>query len=108
MKLLRALVLSVAAITVAAAPPALADPQRAQVDELKAVYLSCDRVASRTILDMAAAAFCSRYAEELLRRGFAGDFDTLLAWWREAKEQAIASEARDPSAAVELGAATTH
>ena len=108
MKLVRALFLSVAALIGMAAQPSLADPQRAQVAELKTVYLTCEQAASRTILDMAAAAFCSRYAEELLRRGFAGDFNLLLAWWREAKEQAVAVEQSQPGATDEQGLATTH
>lgn len=73
---------------------ARADPQRANVDELKSVYLTCERAASSTLLDFATAAFCSRHSEELLRRGFAGDFNLLLAWWREAKEEAVAAEQR--------------
>ncbi|MEJ8811169.1 hypothetical protein WKW77_08830 [Variovorax ureilyticus] len=109
MKLVRALSLSMAALAGVAAPPALADPQRAQVAELKTVYLTCEQAAARTILDMAAAAFCSRYAEELLRRGFAGDFNQLLAWWREAKEDAVALEGDKSESADEQSAtATTH
>ena len=108
MKLVRALSLS-AALAGATAQGALADPQRAQVGELKTVYLTCEQAASRTILDMAAAAFCSRYAEELLQRGFAGDFNQLLAWWRQAKEDAIALEGGKPESADEQrAAATTH
>ncbi len=101
MKLFRALSLLVTALAGVAAQPALADPQRAQVDELKTVYLACEQAASRTILDMASAAFCSRYAEELLRRGFAGDFGQLLAWWREAKEEAVPVEQPKPEVADE-------
>jgi len=67
------------------------------MDDLQGVYLSCDRAATRTVLDVAAATFCSRYAEELLQRGFAGDFDLLLGWWREAKEAAQARGGAAPA-----------
>lgn len=103
-----ALLLLAAAALPAAAQPAT-DPQRAAVDELQNVYLACDHAATHTVLDAAAARFCSRYAEELLRRGFAGDFDMLLTWWREAKEQAIAAEEGRTGASgdpVELSSAT--
>ncbi|MBO9649213.1 MAG: hypothetical protein J7605_11915 [Variovorax sp.] len=108
MKLVRALSLSMATLAGVASQSTLADPQRAQVAELKTVYLTCEQAASRTILDMAAAAFCSRYAEELLRRGFAGDFNQLLAWWREARNEAIAVEGGTPDATDEQGSPTTH
>jgi len=108
MKLVQVLSLSMAALIGVAAQLAFADPQRAQIAELKTVYLSCEKAASRTILDMAAAAFCSRYAEELLQRGFAGDFNLLLAWWHEAKKEAVAVEQRQPEAADEQSSATTH
>jgi hypothetical protein len=108
MKRVLALSLSVAALAGVAAAPALADPQRAQVAELKTVYLTCEQAASRTLLDMAAAAFCSRYAEELLQRGFAGDFNQLLSWWREAKDEAVAVEGDKPDATDDQNAATTH
>ena len=108
MKLVRPLSLSLAALIGAAAQPALADPQRAQVSELKTVYLTCEKAANRTLLDMSVAAFCSRYAEELLRRGFAGDFNLLLAWWREAKEEAAAIEQGQPDVRDEQGSATPH
>ncbi|SEA44163.1 hypothetical protein [Variovorax sp. YR216] len=108
MKLVRALSLLAAALAGVAAQPALADPQRAQVAELKTVYLTCEQAASRTLLDMAAAAFCSRYAEELLQRGFAGDFNQLLSWWREAKDDAVAVEGGRPDTADAHGAAPPH
>ena len=108
MKLLRALSLSIATLACVVSQPALADPQRAQVDELKTVYLTCEQAASRTILDMAAAAFCSRYAEELLRRGFAGDFNQLLAWWREARNEALAAGGGKPDPTDDRTSATTH
>ncbi len=62
------------------------------VEQLKVTYLDCDKRASRAVLDPASAKACSLMAEELLQRGFAGNFDALLVWWRHASrntEQAV-------------------
>jgi hypothetical protein len=53
-----------------------------KVDELKRMYLECDRRARQTMLDSAEAAHCSMAYEELKQRGFGGDFGRLLAWWQ--------------------------
>jgi hypothetical protein len=60
------------------------------VDELKRVYLACDRVASQQLLDSATAAHCSLAGEALQKRAFEGSFDQLLAWWRAEKDAASA------------------
>lgn len=52
------------------------------VDELKLLYLECDRSAGQTLLGAAEAAHCSMVHEELNQRGFGGDFRKLLAWWQ--------------------------
>lgn len=52
------------------------------VDELKLMYLECDRRAGQTLLGAAEAAHCSMAAEELKQRGFGGDFGRLVAWWQ--------------------------
>jgi hypothetical protein len=77
-------------LALAAACPAAADPLRARLasaspEELKRVYLDCDRAATRSLLDLAVAAHCSMVGEELKHRVFGGDFDRLIAWWREHK-----------------------
>ena len=59
------------------------------IDQLKTTYLDCDRRASVEMLDFADAADCSRAHEELKRRGFGGDWNRMLAWW---KSQRIAAE----------------
>jgi hypothetical protein len=61
-----------------------------EIEALKRTYLVCDRAASQRVLDMGEAATCSTAAERLLQAGFGGDFDRLLAWWREAKLAAAA------------------
>lgn len=52
------------------------------VDELKYMYLDCNRRAGQTLLGAGEAADCSMVAEELKQRGFGGDFGRLLAWWQ--------------------------
>ncbi|GAA4348506.1 hypothetical protein GCM10023165_34390 [Variovorax defluvii] len=79
-----------AALVLIAASPTSAQTPRPHlasvgVEELKRIYLQCDRVASRTLLDMATAAHCSMVSEELQHRVFGGDFDGLVAWWRTQK-----------------------
>jgi hypothetical protein len=61
------------------------------IDELKRVYLACDRVASQQLLDSSTAAHCSFAGEALQKRAFGGSFDQLLAWWRVEKEKDAAS-----------------
>ncbi|MDM0117747.1 hypothetical protein QTI66_37240 [Variovorax sp. J22R133] len=67
------------------------------IEDLKGAYLACDRAATRTVPDGAAVSLCSRNAEELLRRGFGGDVDTLLGWWRKAKEAPEAKYGAEPA-----------
>ena len=52
------------------------------VDDLKSLYLACDRAAMRGLLAAGAIAQCSAVYEELKRRAFGGDFERLLAWSR--------------------------
>ena len=66
----------------------LHDAGSAPIDELKRVYLACDRAASRTVLDPSTAAHCSIVGEALQQRAFDGSFEQLLAWWRAEKDAA--------------------
>lgn len=68
------------------------DLAAAPIDQLKRVYLVCDRAASRQLLDVATAVHCSYVSEALLKRAFGGDFELLLAWWRIAKNDAPAPQ----------------
>jgi len=52
------------------------------VANLQKVWLQCDRLATTTLLDPGTAAECSRVHEQLLQRGFDGDFHRMLAWWQ--------------------------
>ena len=58
------------------------------VQLLKAEYLACDRASTQTALSPGTAAYCSMVSEELLRRGFDGEFERLIAWSRSEKEGA--------------------
>lgn len=52
------------------------------VEDLKSLYLECDRMASKTFLDSGTAASCSVAAEQLRLMGFDGRGEAVLAWWR--------------------------
>lgn len=56
---------------------------------LKALLLRCSRDAGERLLDNGDAAMCSISYEALLRRGFDGNFDALLAWWRVHRDDPI-------------------
>jgi len=59
-------------------------PQKSasSAEQLKAIFLDCDRQASAGLLDMGVAVYCSLAYEELKRSVFDGDFNRLMAWWR--------------------------
>jgi hypothetical protein len=57
----------------------------ATIDQLKLTYLECDRRASDARLDLSDAMYCSTIHEVLKQRGFGGDFDRMLAWWKSEK-----------------------
>ena len=64
--------------------------------ELETAYIECDRVTSQGRADTDTMTRCSQVGEELLSRGFGGDFDGMLAWWRAARERGAARAARAP------------
>lgn len=59
-----------------------AELKEVPIDELKRVYLSCDRAADSGQLNTGGIMYCSMVYEELKRRAFGGDFARLLAWSR--------------------------
>ncbi len=79
------MLLSLSALVANAQPPDRPHLKALSVPELKAAYLECDQLASTTLLDSGTAATCSMVSEELLERGFDGNFKHLLAWWRSAR-----------------------
>lgn len=54
----------------------------ASIEELKRLYLECDRVSVARLLTQGEAMLCSTVYEALKRHAFDGDFDRLLAWSR--------------------------
>ena len=52
------------------------------LEDLKTAYLACDRAATEAGLAPSDFRRCAVVGDALLTRGFAGDFDRLLAWWR--------------------------
>ena len=85
-------------LTVLAAPPTWLptgkSPQDSvqRVEELKGIYLECDRASRIHILDASSAGFCSNAAEELRRTGFDGRFEDMFAWWRSATQGGAAQK----------------
>lgn len=53
---------------------------------LKAMFMECAAQANEQVLDFGSAATCSIGYEALLKRGFSGDFQALLAWWRNQRD----------------------
>jgi hypothetical protein len=94
---LRTLLLAAALPLVSLPNPASAEPSRSTVaalslEHLKTSYLACDKTASETVLDLSAYQRCALIADELLQRGFDGDFDRMLAWWRAEKPRFAQAE----------------
>ena len=60
--------------------------------DLESAFWQCDYAATNGFLDSGTAIACSTATEELKNSKFNGDFDALVAWWREnkpAQHQAI-------------------
>lgn len=57
-----------------------------ELEPLKLRYLACAHESAERRLAAGEAAACSQTGDELLKRGFAGDLDRLLAWWRLARQ----------------------
>ncbi len=49
---------------------------------LKRLLVQCQAAADRDLLDSGTAHACSIGYEALLKLGFGGDFQAMLAWWR--------------------------
>lgn len=52
---------------------------------LRALVRECSEAANQALLDGDQAAVCSIRYEALLRYGFGGNFQALLAWWRDSR-----------------------
>jgi hypothetical protein len=60
--------------------------------QLKSVFMQCDRLSRTTVLDFGTAAQCSVVYEELKQRVFEGDSERLLAWWRDQSKVTAAQD----------------
>lgn len=82
------MLLSLATLASAGAnlPPERRQLSAFSVPQLKAIYLECDQLASATLLDFDTVALCSMVSDELLERGFGGNFQKLLDWWRDTRK----------------------
>jgi len=72
-----------------AQPASLSDAAFAQTlnaAQLERLYLLCDRASSRGRLATHQAMQCSIVQEELKQRVFGGDFERMLAWWRQQRD----------------------
>lgn len=66
-------------------PAQIGGLQQAPVEELKVVYLNCNREALAGRLDGGAIMGCSMVYEALKQKAFGGDFARLLTWSRAQK-----------------------
>lgn len=55
------------------------------MDKLESVHWDCDYMASVNMVDVSDAAICSAVYERLKAEKFGGDFNKMLAWWKENK-----------------------
>ncbi len=66
----------------------LAHFERLPETHLKAVFLHCAHESSRRMFDLDEAVPCAMAWDALLKRGFAGNVEALLAWWRAQRDLA--------------------
>jgi hypothetical protein len=59
---------------------------------LRAVFTRCSAQADEGLLDLGSAVACSDGYEALLKREFNGDFQALLAWWRQTRRAEKAND----------------
>lgn len=67
----------------------LAHFDRAAEADLKAVYLHCARQSSQRLLGFDEATRCTIAGEALKAHHFGGDFNALLAWWRQHRDDPV-------------------
>ena len=54
--------------------------------QLEKAFWICDHAATTSLIDSTTAITCGSITEALKQRKFDGDFNALLAWWRQHKE----------------------
>lgn len=55
------------------------------LDQLERAFWACDHAASTHGVDGQTGMACGNATEQLKQRRFGGDFEAMLAWWREHK-----------------------
>lgn len=55
--------------------------------DLEAAFWRCDHAATRYGVDLGLGSACSAITEELKATKFGGDFEALLAWWQQRRDQ---------------------
>jgi hypothetical protein len=63
-------------------------------EQIESEYLACERLAATETLGIGTATHCSIVYEAFKARAFDGDFERLLAWWRQ--QQMVAAGADAP------------
>jgi hypothetical protein len=53
--------------------------------DLESAFWLCDYIGTTQSVDSGAGVACSVITEELKNKNFGGDFDAMVAWWREKK-----------------------
>lgn len=72
-------------------------------DELKVVYLNCEKAALSERMDRGGVIFCSTIYEALKQRAFGGDFRKLKDWSEEMMESHVLSDAHRTDAKISFG-----
>jgi hypothetical protein len=78
-------------------------PDEMTIEQLQRVWLQCDRLASTSLVQSGSAAACSQVHEQLLRRGFGGDFTRMLTWWQTQRLREPTASTADIAAAERPG-----
>jgi hypothetical protein len=79
----------IAATLAAGAAPAAAQVSRGEaisIATLERQFWACDHAATVGRIDSGTAISCGALTETFKQRKFNGDFNAMLAWWREHKE----------------------
>jgi hypothetical protein len=99
MRATAALIIATAALWPASSSAQAAIGAELPMAELEKGFWICDHVATTRSLDGGAAMTCSQLTEALKQRKFDGDFNAMLAWWRQhkpAEHLALAQAAEQP------------
>lgn len=87
-----ALTLAASLLAARAETPLPFAPGDPPLHDLERAYLECDRLTATGYADVETHVRCVQVGEELLWRGFGGDFDGLISWWRAHRlPEAVAS-----------------